>query len=61
MMLPISVSDAIKLLDEIPIWRAVAGLPKRVALERKVQALEPPLPPKLPRPPVKNVLSAARP
>jgi hypothetical protein len=40
-MIPLSVSDAIKLLDEIPIWKAVAGLPKRVAeLERKVQALE---------------------
>jgi transposase len=35
------VSDAIKLLDEIPIWKAVAGLPKRVAeLERKLAALE---------------------
>ena len=40
-MIPFSVSDAIKLLDEIPIWKAVTGLPKRVAeLERKVQALE---------------------
>lgn len=40
-MIPLSVSDAIKLLDEIPIWKAVTGLPKRVAeLERKVAALE---------------------
>jgi hypothetical protein len=40
-MIPLSVSDAIKLLDEIPIWKAVVGLPKRVAdLERKVAALE---------------------
>jgi hypothetical protein len=40
-MIPISVSDVIKLLDEIPIWKAVAGLPKRIAeLERKVAALE---------------------
>jgi hypothetical protein len=40
-MIPISVQDVIKLLDEIPIWKAVAGLPKRIAeLERKVAALE---------------------
>jgi hypothetical protein len=40
-MIPVSVSDVIKLLDEIPIWKAVAGMPKRVAeLERKVAALE---------------------
>ena len=40
-MIPLSVSDVIKLLDEIPIWKAVAGLPKRIAeLERKVAALE---------------------
>jgi hypothetical protein len=40
-MIPISVSDVIKLLDEVPIWKAVVGLPKRIAeLERKVTALE---------------------
>ncbi len=40
-MIPFSVSDLIKLLDELPIWRAVAGLPKRLAeLERKVTELE---------------------
>jgi len=40
-MIPFSVSDLIKLLDEVPIWRAVAGLPKRLAeLERKVTELE---------------------
>ena len=40
-MIPLSVSDVLKLLDEIPIWKAVARLPKRVAeLERKVQQLE---------------------
>ena len=40
-MLPVSVSDILKLLEQIPIWKAVAGLPKRVAeLERKVAALE---------------------
>jgi hypothetical protein len=40
-MIPLSVSDVIKLLDEVPIWKAVAGLPKRITeLERKVQDLE---------------------
>jgi hypothetical protein len=40
-MIPISVSDVIKLLEEVPIWKAVVGLPKRIAeLERKVEALE---------------------
>lgn len=37
----ISVSDILKLLNEIPIWKAISALPKRVAeLERKVAALE---------------------
>lgn len=40
-MIPISVSDALKLLDQIPIWKAVSALPKRVAeLERRVSELE---------------------
>ncbi len=40
-MIPISVSDVIKVLDEVPIWKAMVGLPKRIAeLERKVTALE---------------------
>jgi len=40
-MIPVSVSDMLKLLDQIPIWKAVSGLPKRVAkLERKVADLQ---------------------
>ncbi len=39
-MIPLSVSDAIKLLEEIPIWKAVAGLPKRVAELERMAALE---------------------
>jgi endogenous inhibitor of DNA gyrase (YacG/DUF329 family) len=40
-MIPFSVSDLIKLLDEIPLWKAVVGLPKRLGeLERKVVDLE---------------------
>lgn len=40
-MIPFSVSDILKILDDIPIWKAVSKLPARVAeLERKVQALE---------------------
>jgi hypothetical protein len=42
-MIPISVSDVIKLVEQIPVWKAMAGLPKRIAeLERKVAALETP-------------------
>lgn len=37
----ISVSDILKLLDQIPIWKVVAGLPRRVAeLERAVGELQ---------------------
>jgi len=37
----ISVSDILKLLDQIPIWKAVSGLPRRVSeLEKKVAELE---------------------
>ena len=40
-MIPISVSDILKILDQIPIWKAVRELPKRVAeLERRVAELE---------------------
>lgn len=40
-MVSISVGDLVKILDQIPIWKAVSGLPKRIAeLERKVEALE---------------------
>jgi hypothetical protein len=37
----ISVSDVIKLLDQIPIWKALRELPKRVIeLEARIKALE---------------------
>jgi hypothetical protein len=40
-MIPFSVSDILKILEQIPIWKAVTGSPKRVAeLERKVAQLE---------------------
>jgi hypothetical protein len=40
-MLPISVSDIVKLLEQVPIWKSVVGLPKRLAeLEARVAALE---------------------
>jgi hypothetical protein len=39
-MIPVSVSDILKLLDQIPIWKAVSGLPKRIAeIERRLEAL----------------------
>jgi uncharacterized protein with PIN domain len=35
------VSDILKILDQVPIWRAMTQLPKRVqALEEKLAALE---------------------
>jgi hypothetical protein len=40
-MLPLSVSDIVKLLEQVPGWKAVIGLPKRLAdLEARVGALE---------------------
>jgi hypothetical protein len=37
----VSVSDILKLLDQIPIWKTVSTLPKRVAeLERQVAELQ---------------------
>jgi hypothetical protein len=40
-MIPISVSDIIKILDQIPIWKSVRELPKRVTeLESRLAALE---------------------
>jgi len=37
----IAVSDVIKLLDQIPIWKALRELPKRVTeLEARVKVLE---------------------
>lgn len=36
-----SVSDILKLLDQIPIWRSLKALPERVvALEQRVSKLE---------------------
>jgi endogenous inhibitor of DNA gyrase (YacG/DUF329 family) len=40
-MIPISVTDIRKILEEFPLWKAVANLPKRLAeLERRIAALE---------------------
>jgi hypothetical protein len=40
-MIGVSVSDIIKLLEQVPGWKAVAGLPKRLAeLEARVKVLE---------------------
>jgi len=37
----LSASDVLKILEEIPLWKVVSTLPKRVAeLERKIAALE---------------------
>jgi hypothetical protein len=37
----LSVSDIAKLLEQIPIWKAITTMPKRVAeLERQVAALQ---------------------
>jgi hypothetical protein len=40
-MIPISVSDILKILDQIPIWKALRELPKRVTeLETRLKAHE---------------------
>ena len=40
-MLPVSVTDILKILDQVPGWKAVMGLPKRVKeLEERIAALE---------------------
>ena len=40
-MIPFSASDIIKLLEQLPIWKAVVGMPKRIAeLEKRVAAME---------------------
>lgn len=40
-MIGVSVSDIVKLLEQVPGWKAVIGLPKRLAeLEARVRALE---------------------
>ena len=37
----ISVSDALKILDQIPVWKQIRELPKRVTeLEHRLAALE---------------------
>ena len=39
--IPVSVSDMLKLLDQVPLWKSLVALPKRVAaLEEKLAALE---------------------
>ena len=40
-MIPISVSDILKILDQIPIWKHLAVLPRRItALEERITVLE---------------------
>jgi hypothetical protein len=40
-VIPVSVSDILKVLDQIPIWKSVATLPRRLAsLEDRIAALE---------------------
>lgn len=40
-MIPVSVSDLLKILDQIPIWKSVVTLPRRLTeLEARVAALE---------------------
>ncbi|KQP02635.1 hypothetical protein ASF26_14495 [Methylobacterium sp. Leaf93] len=40
-MIGVSVSDILKVLDQVPGWKAVMGLPKRLQeLEDRVAALE---------------------
>jgi hypothetical protein len=37
----ISVSDILKILDQVPIWKALREMPKRMeALEQRIQQLE---------------------
>jgi hypothetical protein len=40
-MIPITVSDALKVLENIPIWKQLRELPKRLtALEQRIAVLE---------------------
>lgn len=40
-MIGISVSDILKILDQIPIWKSLREIPKRMeALEQRIQQLE---------------------
>ena len=40
-MISLSVGDILKVLDQIPLWKAVAILPRRISeLEARVAALE---------------------
>jgi hypothetical protein len=40
-MIPVSVSDLLKILDQIPVWKSIATLPRRLAaLEARIEALE---------------------
>jgi hypothetical protein len=40
-VIPISVSDILKILDQIPVWKNLAVLPRRIAaLEEHIAALE---------------------
>ncbi len=39
--IPFSISDLVKLLEQLPVWKAVKALPERLAeLERRVAELE---------------------
>ena len=40
-MIGVSVSDILKVLDQLPLWKTLREMPKRIAaLEERVQALE---------------------
>lgn len=40
-MIGVSVSDILKILDQIPIWKSLREIPKRMeALEQRVKSLE---------------------